>query len=58
MTTSEYSLHDVTVIKVEMNKGDTRTWLTVTVNHKDGGTSELTFWPVKDENIAIEFGGE
>jgi hypothetical protein len=57
MKANEYNLHDVQVIRVEQKRQCDGQWIAVTVEHKDGVISELCFWPVRGENIAIEFGG-
>lgn len=57
MRVTEYNLHDVQVLRIEQHKkASGGSWLSVTVEHRDGVTSELIFWPVGDDNIAIEFG--
>lgn len=56
MRTSEYSLHDVEVIRIEQNKARDSMWIALTVKHRDGVESELCFWPVRDGNISIEIG--
>ena len=58
MRTTEFSLHDVQVIRIEQNKQGARQWIDLTVKHKDGVESQLTFWPVRDENITIEIGDQ